>query len=82
MIALLTAFLLLPAISRRISSRLPASLTNVTHSLKLYSPAIYPLLIVFLCLGAIRYQLALAHINPGEAMKFSQLIIHSGGQTI
>ncbi len=65
MIALLAAFLLLPPVYRWIFTRLPTGFTSVTHSLKLYSPAIYSLLIVFFCLGAIRYQLAQPHIDPG-----------------
>jgi hypothetical protein len=72
-IALLAAFLLLPPISGRILSRLPPGLTNVTQSLKLYSPAIYPLLIVFFCLGAIRYQLAQPHIDPGFIAFYNDL---------
>jgi competence protein ComEC len=62
-IALLAGILLLPPISRWILSRLPSGFANFTQSLRLYSPAIYPLLIVFFCLGAIRYQIALPRID-------------------
>lgn len=64
-IALLAGSLLFPPFSRWILSRLPPGLANITQSLKLYSPAIYPLLIVFFCLGAIRWQLAQPHIDAG-----------------
>jgi competence protein ComEC len=63
-IALLAAMLLAPPFYRRISSRLPENLTQISQSFKITSPAIYLLLIVFFCLGAIRYQLAQPHIDP------------------
>ncbi len=63
-IALLTAILIAPPISRRLSSRLPVRLAEISQSLRITSPVIYPLLIVFFCLGAIRYQLAQPRIDP------------------
>jgi competence protein ComEC len=63
-IALSAALLLLPPIYRRLSPRLPSNLIQVTQSLKLSSPALIPALVMFFCVGAIRYQLAQPHIDP------------------
>ena len=63
-IAALAFILLLPPISHRLISRLPTTFTDVVQSLKLSSPTIIPLLIVFFSLGAIRYQLEQPRINP------------------
>ncbi len=72
-IALLAAILLIPSISRRIVSSLPAAFTHINQSLKINSPAIYPLLIVFFCLGAIRYQLAQPRIDPAFIAYYNNL---------
>jgi competence protein ComEC len=57
LLALFALILLIPPIYRRLISRFSPRLTHLTESLKLSSPALYPLIILFLCLGAIRYQL-------------------------
>ena len=58
LLALLACIVLLPPIFRRLSSRFSPRFIHLTELLKLGSPASYPLMILFLCLGAIRYQLA------------------------
>jgi competence protein ComEC len=64
LLALLAFILLLPPIYRRLFSRFSSYLTHITKTLKLGSPALFPLIILFLCVGAIRYQLAQPTINP------------------
>jgi competence protein ComEC len=64
LLGLIAVILLLPPIFRRITPRFSPHLTHLTELLKLSSPALYPLMILFLSLGAIRYLLAQPTINP------------------
>jgi len=64
LLALFALLLFLPPISRRLLSRLPPRLTTFAESLKLSSPALFPLIILFLSLGAIRYQISQPTIDP------------------
>ncbi len=63
-IAVLAVIPLLPPFSSRLTSRLPTTFTQIAQSLKLSSPIIIPLLVVFFSLGAIRYQLAQPKLEP------------------
>ncbi len=64
LLALLIFILLLPPISRRLSSRLPTSFTRLAENLKLSSSTMFLLVILFLSIGAIRYQLDQPTIDP------------------
>jgi competence protein ComEC len=64
LLALIALILLLPPIFRRLTSWFSPRLNHLTVSLKLSSPALYPLMILFLSLGAIRYQLNQPTIDP------------------
>ena len=64
LLALLIFILLLPPISRRLSSRVPASFTRLAENLKLSSSTMFLLVILFLSIGAIRYQLDQPTIDP------------------
>ena len=57
LLALVAVMLFLPPISRRLSSRIPTRLTRLAQQLKLPTPTFFPLVILFLSIGAIRYQL-------------------------
>ena len=63
-ILLLAVIVALPPVFSKISSRLPPASTKLTQSLKFSSPRLIPLLVIFFCLGAIRYQLAQPRIEP------------------
>jgi competence protein ComEC len=64
LLALFALLLFLPPISRRLFSRLPSRLNTFADSLKLSSPALFPLMLLFLSLGAIRYQISQPNIDP------------------
>ncbi|MFZ0531612.1 MAG: ComEC/Rec2 family competence protein [Anaerolineales bacterium] len=64
LLALLIFILLFPPISRRLSSRLPTSFTRLAENLKLSSSTMFLLVILFLSIGAIRYQLDQPTIDP------------------
>jgi len=63
-LALVAVLLYLPPISRRLSSRIPHRLTQLALNLKLPSLTYFPVVILFLSIGAIRYQLDQPTINP------------------
>jgi competence protein ComEC len=56
-------FLLIPS-TRRLLTRFHTRFTHLAPSLRISSPALYPLMILFFSLGAIRYQLAQPTIDP------------------
>ncbi len=58
-------FLLIP-ITRRLLTRFHTRFTHLAPSLRISSPALYPLMILFFSLGAIRYQLAQPTIDPSS----------------
>ncbi len=63
-VILLAVIVAVPPVFRRITSRLPPEYNQITHSLKFSSPRLIPLLVIFFCLGAIRYQAAQPRIRP------------------
>lgn len=63
-LALFSSILLLSPIFRRASSRFSLLLSHLAESLKFSSPVLFPLIILFFCLGAIRYQLAQPSLDP------------------
>jgi competence protein ComEC len=64
LVALAAILLCLPPVARHLSSRIPPRLTRLSQYLKLPSPAFFPLVILFLSIGAIRYQLHQPTIDP------------------
>ncbi len=62
--ALVAVFLFLPPISRRLSSRFPHRLTQLVEHLKLPTLTFFLLVILFISIGAIRYQLSQPTIDP------------------
>ena len=64
LLGLVAILLFLPPISRRLSSLIPTRLTKLTQQLRLPSPTFFLLIILFLSIGAIRYQLNQPIIDP------------------
>jgi competence protein ComEC len=64
LLALVAVLLFLPPISRRLSSWIPTRLTRLAQQIKLPSPSFFLLVILFLSIGAIRYQLNQPTIDP------------------
>jgi competence protein ComEC len=54
----------IPPIFRHLSSRICPNLDSFSMKLKVPSPKLYPIMLLILCLGAIRYQLSLPKIDP------------------
>ncbi len=64
LLAGISIILALPPLSRRWIRLIPPSLSTFTQQLKLTTPILYPLLLVFISLGAIRYLACIPVINP------------------
>jgi len=64
LLALVAVLLYLPPISRRLSSWIPTRLTRLNQQIKLPSTTFFPLVILFLSIGAIRYELDRPTIKP------------------
>ena len=64
LLAGISIILALPPLSRRWINLIPPSLSTFTQQLKLTTPILYPLLLVFISLGAIRYLAYIPVINP------------------
>jgi len=62
--AIIFLLLLLPPVYHRWSQIIPPSLSNFTQQLKISSLRLYPLLLLFISLGAIRYIASQPVINP------------------
>jgi competence protein ComEC len=64
LLAGISILLALPPLSRRWIRLIPPSLSTFTQQLKLTTPILYPLLFLFISLGAIRYIAYIPVINP------------------
>src|SRR4030042_2565946 len=64
LLALAALMLLLPPVYRRWARIIPPPLSNFTQQLKITSLILYPLLLLFMSLGAIRYLVSLPAVNP------------------
>jgi competence protein ComEC len=62
--AILSLMLLLPPVYRGWSRIIPTSISNFTQQVKISSLKLYPLLLLFISLGAIRYIISQPVINP------------------
>jgi competence protein ComEC len=64
LIALIAIITLLPPIYRHLFSPSSPFQQRIAQVLKIPSPAIYPLIIVFFCVGVVRYQFAQPKVDP------------------
>jgi competence protein ComEC len=64
LLAMASLLLLLPTIYRRWARIIPPSISNINRQLKITSLFLYPLLLLFISLGAIRYLVSLPAVNP------------------
>ncbi len=64
-LALLGCVAAIPPVRRRISARVHLSLGRLPERLKIPTLVIFPLMVIFASLGAIRYQLSQPRIDPG-----------------
>jgi len=64
LIGVTAALFLLPPFYRRWSNLLPAGFTQLATRLRITSPAIFPLILVFACTGAVRYLSTRPVITP------------------
>ena len=64
LLAIASLFLLLPPVYHLWARIIPPPLSNFTQQLKITSLILYPLLLLFISLGAIRYLVSLPAVNP------------------
>ena len=64
MIALIAIITLLPPVYRRLYASISHHQQQIAQTLKIPTPAIYPLIILFFCAGAVRYQLSQPKVDP------------------
>ena len=64
LLTIVALILLAPPVYRWLTLRIISRFTQLTDSLKLSSPAVYPLMVLCLSLGAIRYQVTRPSIDP------------------
>jgi len=64
LLTIASLLLLLPAVYHRWTRIIPTSVSNFTQQLKINSLFLYPLLLLFISLGAVRYLISLPEINP------------------
>ncbi len=64
LLAIASLLLLLPTVYRHWARIIPTSISNFTQQLKITSLFLYPLLLLFISLGATRYLISLPAVNP------------------
>lgn len=64
LVASAALILLVPPVYRQLTLHITSRFTRLTELLKFSSPTVYPLMVLCLCLGAIRYQITRPRIDP------------------
>lgn len=64
LMAIAALILLVPPVYRQLTLHITSRFTRLTEPLKFSSPAVYPLMVLCLSMGAIRYQITRPRIDP------------------